>query len=384
MFGLKKILILSLFLVSSMFAQDDIQQYYGPDKNFKKKINIAYYQGGDYFNYPVLLKQVIKNLSEQGWIKAIDLSESNSAKEIWDKLSDEAQSDYLVFKKNAFYNSNWDKKERKIISKKFIDRLNEKKDIDMVFALGTWAGQDLSNTKHSIPTFVMSVSNPISAGILESAISSKFPQIHARVDEKRYKRQVSLFHKIIKFKTLGIVYEDSIQGKSYAALSDVEFIAKKKGFKLKRCKVDSQSNDIKQNIIDCYKKLTKTSEAIYITTHPAYKAKDLESFISIINSKKVPTFSQVGQSHVKYGSLMSISRANFKYLGAFHAQVIGRSLNGTKPSSQSFIFEEPVKLAINIETSTLIDWDIPLSVIAIADEIYQKIQTKESLNFRGK
>ena len=66
MFGLKKILILPLILFGFLFAQDNIQQYYGPNKDLKKKINIAYYQGGDYFNYPILFKQVIKNLSEQG------------------------------------------------------------------------------------------------------------------------------------------------------------------------------------------------------------------------------------------------------------------------------------------------------------------------------
>ena len=372
MSSLKKIVVLVVVLSNILFASD-IKDH-EPQKDFDKKLNIAYYQGGDYINYPLVLKSVIKTLSDNGWLKPIDLGSLDSAKDIWDKLANEAQSDYVVFKKDAYYNIEWDKSKRQIVANEFIERLNQKKDIDIVFTLGTWAGQDLSNDKHSIPTFVMSVSNPISAGILQSAVSSKFTQIHARVDEKRYKRQVSLFHKIIKFKTLGIVYEDSVQGESYASLSDVELIAKKKGFKLKRCKVDSKSSDMKQDIIRCYKKLSKISEAIYITTHPAYKAKDLEDFISVINSRKVPTFSQVGQSHVKYGALMSISRANFKYLGDFHAQVIGRSLNGAKPSSQSFIFEEPVKLAINIETSTLIDWDIPLSVIAIADEIYQKIQ----------
>lgn len=379
---LMKTVILILISYRVLFAVD--VKDYEPQKDLDKKIAIAYYQGGDYVNYPLVLKSVIKSLSNNGWLKPIDLSAQESAKAIWDKLSHEAQSDYIFFKKDAFYNIEWDKSKRETVSKEFIKRLSSKKDIDMVFALGTWAGQDLANDKHSIPTFVMSVSNPITAGILQSATSSKFTQIHARVDEKRYKRQAEIFYKIVKFKTLGIVYEDTIQGRSYAALSDIELTAKKKGFKIKACKVSDKYSDIKQKIIECYKKLAKTSDAIYITTHPAYKAKDLEAFISSVNKSKIPTFSQVGQSHVKYGALMSISRANFKYLGEFHAQVIGRSLNGALPSSQDFIFEEPMNLALNIETSTLIDWDIPLSVIAIADEIYQKTQTKESLNFREK
>lgn len=362
-----------------LFAQDDIKQYYGPDKDFNKKINIAYYQGGDYFNYPVLFKQVIKNLAELGWLNPIDLSEAKTAKEIWTKLQNEAKSDYLVFKKDAFYNNNWDKKKRKVTADEFIKRLNTQKDIDMIFALGTWAGQDLANNKHSIPTFVMSVSNPVSAGILQSPTSSKYSHIHARVDEKRYIRQIQLFHQIINFKKLGIVYEDTIQGRSYASVDEINNLSDSLNFKVKSCIISSHKDKAKQSLIECYKLLAQSTDAIYITTHTSYKAEDLESFIFDINAKKVPTFSQVGQSHVKYGALLSISRANFRFLGEFHAKVIANSFNGAVPASQEFIFEEPVKLAINVQTSKMIEWDVPLMVLGIADDIYKEIQTKESM-----
>jgi len=377
---LKIILFITLLSYSFLSANNELKDY-EPRGSFSKKINIGYYQGGDYTNYPVLLKSVVRNLANYGWMDPISLENLNSSKEIWDKLQSEAKSDYIAFKKDAFYNLKWDSTKREKISNEFISRLNTKKDIDLVFALGTWAGQDLSNDKHSVPTFVMSVSNPISAGILESSVSSKYKQIHARVDEKRYKRQITLFYKIIRFKKLGVVYEDSVQGKSYASIKDIESVASKKGFEIIKCAVKSDKNTLRNDIINCYKKLSKKTDAIYITTHPSYKAQDLEDFISKINTNKIPTFSQVGQSHVNYGALMSISRANFKYLSEFHAQAIGKSLNGAVPSKLGFVFEEPSKLAINIKTATLIDWDIPLDVISIADEIYQKIRTKNSLDY---
>lgn len=382
MFNYLKIVVIMSLFCGILFG--NTVNDYEPKKDFNKKVSIAYYQGGDYFNYPLMLKSVIKYLSNYGWLEPIDLNGLKSSRQIWDKLADYAKSDYIVFKKDAFYDLKWDESKRKTISEKFIQRLNKKKDIGMIFALGTWAGQDLANDKIKVPTFVMSSSNPIEAKILLSSGLSAFPQIHAEVDKKGHKSEVTLFYKIFKFKTLGIVYEDSVQGKSYVSLSDIESVAKEKNFKIKRCTINPRSNHKKQDIIECYKKISNVSDAIYITTHPAYKAEDLESFISVINSKKIPTFSQVGQNQVKYGALMSISEANFKYVGEFHAQAIGRTLNGISPSKQSFIFEEPVILAINLETATLIDWDIPLSVIAITTKLYQNIYTKESLSLKSK
>ena len=132
MFNFKKVVIL-LFVFCNILFADDIKDY-EPQKDFDKKLSIAYYQGGDYINYPLVLKSVIKTLSDNGWLKPIDLGNLDNAQAIWDKLANEAQSDYILFKKDAFYNLKWDKLNRQTVANQFIQRLNETKEWDTAAA----------------------------------------------------------------------------------------------------------------------------------------------------------------------------------------------------------------------------------------------------------
>ena len=45
--------------------------------------------------------------------------------------------------------------------------------------------------------------------------------LHARVQPDHYQRQIQLLHDIVPFKTLGLVYEDTEAGRTYAAIDKV-------------------------------------------------------------------------------------------------------------------------------------------------------------------
>ncbi|NJL60479.1 MAG: hypothetical protein HC887_13395 [Desulfobacteraceae bacterium] len=49
----------------------------------------------------------------------------------------------------------------------------------MMLALGTWAGQDLANNEHSVPTLVLSVSDAIASKIARSVSNSGYDHVHA-------------------------------------------------------------------------------------------------------------------------------------------------------------------------------------------------------------
>ncbi len=99
--------------------------------------------------------------------------------------------------------------------------MKNKKDIDLLLAFGTWAGQDFANHQHVTPTMVISASNAVKAGVIKSVEDSGYDHVHAWIDPKKSERQVRLFHDIIKFKRLGLAYEDDLDGRSYAAVDDV-------------------------------------------------------------------------------------------------------------------------------------------------------------------
>ncbi len=76
---------------------------------------------------------------------------------------------------------------------------------------------------------------------------------------------------------------------------------------------------------------------------------------------------------MKYGLLLSLSQAGFKYVGEFHAQTIAKILNGAKPNQLVQLFEEPPKIAINLKTAEIIGFNPPMVLLGATDEIFSEI-----------
>lgn len=373
------LLLLSFFSVSSALEKDSFAT--NPTTNKGKKWRIGYYQGGDYIDYSKSLLAMITSLMELGWIEPVKLPPIKEAETnfFWDWLADTSRSEYIQFVKNAYYNADWNDKNREKTIKKIIDRLNKGNDLDLMIALGTWAGQDLSNEKHHTPTMVLSTSDPLASGIIKSIEDSGYDHIHARIDPFRYERQIQIFHEVIGFKKLGIAYENTTTGKSYAAITQVEKIAKERDFDIIRCFVktdDSNSTVAEESVKKCFSKLALKSDAIYATIQPSIEnPKSISELVKIVNQHEIPTFSQSGSEEVRNGFLLSISKVNFYYVGRFYAETMAKIFNGAKPRQLDQVFEHPPKIAINLKTAEIIGYDPPLDVLGAADEIFQEIQS---------
>jgi ABC-type uncharacterized transport system substrate-binding protein len=232
--------------------------------------------------------------------------------------------------------------------------LDDYHDIDLIIGMGTWAGKDLANETHQTPTIVLSASDAVASGIIKSAADSGYDHVHACVDPFRYERQVRVFHDIVGFKKLGVAYEDSVEGKSYAAVDIIEKVAAERDFKIVKCFTKSDIADTglaEQSVKDCFGNLAQNADAIYVTVQGGVSLKSIPDLVRIANSHEIPTFSQSGSEEVKYGFLMSISQAGFKYVGQFHAETLGKVFNGATPRQLNQIFEEPKKIAINLKTA---------------------------------
>jgi ABC-type uncharacterized transport system substrate-binding protein len=242
--------------------------------------------------------------------------------------------------------------------------------------MGTWAGKDLANNKHSTATMVLSTSDPISADIIKSVENSGFDHVHAHVDPDRWERQILLFHDVIGFKKLGLAYEDSISGRSYAATDVVEKVAKKRGFEIIKCHTQSDvsNTQIAENSVkSCLNSLSKKVDAIYITEQGGINNNSIPELVRIVNNKRIPTFAQYGSEMVKYGFLVSTSTAGYKYVGEFHAETFAKVFNGARPNQINQLFEEPPKIAINLKTAEVIGYNPSLVILGAADEIFNDI-----------
>lgn len=372
------ILLASLFS-ASIFAAEKEPFSMAPITNKGKKWRIAYYEGGPYIDYQQVLSETIRSLMKLGWIETAELppQQGEDNKVLWQWLATKLKSNYLEFPSDAFYTADWISKQRAEITGRLLERLNRTNDINLLIAMGTNAGQDIVNNKHHTPTLLLSTNDPIGAGIIKSADNSGFEHVHATVDPKRYERQIRIFHEIINFKKLGMIYEDSVAGRSYAAVDVVEKVAKERGFEIVKCYCLDEAIDNpkarEESLIKCFKDLVGKVDAIYVTQQGGVNDNTLPELVKISNQNHIPTFSQAGSSEVKYGILLSLSQANFKYVSEFHAQTIAKILNGAKPNQLPQLFEDPPKIAINLKTAEIIGFNPPIVLLGAADETFNQI-----------
>jgi ABC-type uncharacterized transport system substrate-binding protein len=382
----KFLLVISLLLLWPVagFAGQQIFKV-EPTTNDGEKWRVGYYEGGAYINYQQQLTETVRGLMQLGWLETADLPRQSgeSTDMLWKWLSTEAKSEYIKFIADAHYTALWEKDTRIKMEDEIVFRLNNDKDIDLMIGMGTWAGKGLANYRHRTNTLVFSTSNPISSGIIKSVEDSGFDHVHVRVDPKRNERQLKVFHEMIEFHKLGVVYEDSLAGRSYAAIDTIEALAKTHDFEIIRCHTKSDISDKKlaeEGVIKCFNQLAKKADAIYVTQQGGVNSRSVPFLVEIANENKIPTFSQSGAGEVSYGVLASLSRAGYKYVGQFHAETIAKVFNGAQPNQLNQLYEEPPKIALNLKTAEIIGFDPPIVLLGATDELFDEIKDSRAPN----
>jgi len=342
-----------------------------------KRWRIGYVESGDYDQYPLTLTQIVNGLRHLGWLTLkADIPKGISGHDLWTWLAANAQSRYLEFVADAYWQpGNFDAAQRAPMRAAVTQRIHDKHDIDLIIAMGTWAGQDMRAIGPPVPTIVASSSDPVAAGISDSAQDSGRDNLHTRVEPERFQRQVRLFHEIVPFKTLGIVYENSESGRTYAAVAAVEQVSHELGFTVEQCYAQSSSIPTDQaiaNAVGCYRKLAQQHvDAVYVTTHRGVTPDSIGDIAKILEDAKIPSFSMNGSSEVKKGILLSLAQADLSYVGLFQAETIARIFHGAKPRQLSQIWIDPPKIALNLATARTIGFDPPVDILLAADEVYQ-------------
>ena len=375
------ITLLFCFIISASAMSVNATEFSAtPQLKQEQKIRIGYLEGGPFQNYPQNLIAFVNGLVKLNWLEDPffpAFTEPANAKEVWQWLVTHGKSDYLVFVEDGFYSNNWDKKKRTKTKKNILQRLGANSDIDFMIAMGTWAGQDLADKQNRTATMVFSSSDPIRANIVVSAEDSGLSNLHARVDPGRYERQVRLFHDLTGFRKLGVAYEDSAEGRTYAAIETIRKVSRERGFEVVECFTLNSTPDINAanaSVNKCHQELAEKVDALYITNQTGVNAENMPEIIKPLLAKKIPTFSQPGLGMVKLGALMSISRSKFKDVGEFHARTAGQIFNGAKPGELPMLYEDPTKLALNLETANRIGYTPPVEVLVAADEIFRTIE----------
>ena len=345
-----------------------------------RPLRIALITGGPYYEFQLALQGFAERLAELGIIVDGNVplpEETESLAPMWQRLAKNAGGNRLRFVADAFYSSEWEQEQRPEVKNALLKRLKDKGDIDCVLALGTWGGQDIGLESLRIPVLVFQASNAVEAGIILSSDDSGRDNLLATVDPDRHKNQVRIFHTIIGFSRLGITYEDTPTGRTTIALGDIEEAAKELGIELLRCtNVSLYANDkgpAESRLRACHEYLVKQgAEAVYLTYNlQGLGGKHTAYVLDPLIKANLPTFAQQGSYLVKLGALMSVTNESVKEEGRFVAEALEKIMNGSPPRSLPQRYKSAISLVVNLNTATLIGWNLPMEILAGADEFYQ-------------
>ncbi len=376
------VLIVTAILISVFVINSDKYELSPIKKADGSKWVIGYYEGGQYVDYFFHIIAFINGLIEDGWIEKIDLThfyDSTSEEAIWNFLSENVKSNYLEFPRDAFWSINWEENERS----NFLNDFLEKKDsiqIDLMIAMGTWAGQDLVIENNQIPTIVMSSSDPLEAGIVKGEKYSGISNIFAVIDPNRFKKAIEFFYDLFKFEKLGVAYENNKDADVYSNISILNDAAKEYGFELVECYADDiglTDEECKNEISKCYEKLAPNIDALWIGVHRGENFLFMPEILKPMFDNKIPTLYLEGSQGVKRGVLISMGGMNFNKFSNWISKVFTKILHGEIPGNINQVFEYEHMIDINMETARRIGYEPPEAILGIAENAYEEIEGDE-------
>lgn len=347
-----------------------------PHLNNGQKWRIAYYQGGPIPFYSNIFKEILNDLMQRGWIDAAELPEQGLGAEppFWDWLCNTATSKYLEFLPVNGYSASWDEAKRGNVRKELLARL-QAGEIDLVIAMGTWAGEDLVNSSHSTPTIVMSAANFEKTGIIKSLEDSGFDHVNVMLDPTFTERQLRMYHRLTGFEKLGVAYENTEEGLIYSYVDVIDVVATERGFTVNHCAVLDTTEDrqkARASCLSCFQELAANSDAIFITSLLCAD-EEIEALSTLFKEKEVFSYSLFGSMHVAKGILLGASaEAGYAFYGAHSGKIINEVLGGTKPRAIPQLTELPFSLSFNDTTAKALNFRVPESIRRIAHGIYEK------------
>ncbi|MDD5597138.1 MAG: ABC transporter substrate binding protein [Victivallaceae bacterium] len=377
-------LVLILFIAYLIFStkDKDISEKYPPCLNDGRKWVIGYFQSGSSGIHNASLKNFINRLAAKGWLEPLNwtqLPRHSSAEDIWLFLARNMKSKYLSIQTRHFWCSDWNLSRRKIVRSQVLESLRSNQ-VNMMLAMGTWAGQDLANNLHSTPTLCMESSFPIKKLFKKE---EDIPEhIHLLHDPDFLLRQIRLFRKITKFKTLGVVYIASSEGRSRASLKLLKQFSEQDNFELFPVRIlpseKLKSRKVLDSYIKAHKKMAPHIDAIWLTSDFMDNPKTASLILEPLFFYRIPTWYPYGTAGVKNGAVFGVVH-DPRQRAEHYADIAAKIFNGVKPEPGDSYLSSDTYLVINYAAARKVGLKIPKTLISVAKESYLSIDTGEKM-----
>ena len=337
-----------------------------------ERFRIGIVISGDYWEFFENLKGLVEGFTDIGWANKISIPANLAhCDELISFVNSKKYSNYVEFVPEYYINLEWGDNMEEFDQQ----YLSKDPDVDVVIAYGgkaSMAFYDLES--YPVPVLSDAVTDCYGAGITVSLEDSGKDFFTNKIDPTIYRQQIRLFHDMVGFKKLGIIYGNNEDGIIYGAVNDVEAVAAERGFEIVRNTnvKEAMEDDTTELYLQALRDIVGKVDAVYIGASTAVTEYDIfPQIVEILVKAKKPSFSLEGTIRVKEGMLFSLSTTSgMKRSGIWVATKISHILAGESPRAQSQEFESSASVAINLETAQKIGYKMPLDLLVNSDELY--------------
>ncbi len=259
-------------------------------------------------------------------------------------------------------------------------RLMARDDIDLVVGMGTAAVRALLAANNGrTPILGMGMSDPIAAGVVRNERDSGTANFTCRIVKDRWTTMYRVFHDIVRFHTLGVMYQDSQDGRVYATLDEARAVSAELGFRLVEYGKLSSAETVEECLAGLDALKAQGMDAFFIGPLNCFdwQASDVNRLMEKLNAWQVPTFARDGSDYVKGGALLGFSTWNFAPTGEFLARQAHAMLLGAPAETIAMVDRAESSIALNLATAKRIGFAFPLDVLVVADELFESVTLPE-------
>ncbi len=338
-----------------------------------RRFRIGIVISGDYWEFFENFKGLVEGFSEIDWANKLSVPTTFShCDELVSWVNSKKYSDFIEIVPEYFVNLQWGDNEAEF-QRKYFGSVPPQ--LDAIIAYGGMAAKAFYN-KQSYPVPVLSdaITDCVEAGVTKTIDDSGKDFFTNKIDPDIYKQQLRLFHDIVGFDKLGIIYGNDEYGLLYGAVNSIESVAAERSFQIVRNTdvKEFMDDDTPELYLNALRKIVKQVDAVYIGASTAVTEYNImPQIVAILNEAKVPSFSLEGTVRVKDGILFSLSTmSGMKRSGIWMANKLARIFAGESPRAQSQRFESLASLAVNLDTARKIGYKVPMDLLVNSDEIY--------------
>jgi ABC-type uncharacterized transport system substrate-binding protein len=327
-----------------------------------KEYRVGYLEGGSYWTFTDTLEAIMQELAKT------------------DQWKDLGWNGSVIIPEDLRFSPGWEPEKAPLLEQRARE-LMQRNDIDLIITAGTGATTEILKANNGkTPIVAMAVADAVKSKFVLNQDDSGVDNFTVRIVPGRYERMFEIFHDVVGFQKLGLVYPDTDGGRKFSSVEDAITVAKRKGFEIESY-TDISSAETMEECMAGVKYLVtqKKIDAFFIPALNGFDwvQSDVKPIFDFLMANKIPTFSREGTKSVKAGALMGFSTYDFSGRGKFLAERIIKILLGTSPRKLGMIDNATPKISLNIYVAEQIGFDPSFDILGASDEIFQEITPPE-------